>query len=231
MSVQTAHWTETGLWLAVVASGVYHGVNPGMGWPLAVSAGLMGRGRRDLIASFGPLGAGHFLAMAGVLGPFAAMTALVAWQHEIRIVAGLLVIAAGVYLLINRRHPRFLARIRPTQLALWSFAVAMAHGAGLMLLPIYLGICSAGEQDIGHQAAAALMRGNLWTAIVVSIVHATAMIVSGGFVALAVHEWLGLRFISKSWFNLDVVWALSLVLVGAIGVTSAAVASASSAIF
>ncbi len=231
MSVQTAHWTETGLWLAVVASGVYHGVNPGMGWPLAVSAGLMGRGRRDLIASFGPLGAGHFLAMAGVLGPFAAMTALVAWKHEIRIVPGLLVIAAGVYLLINRRHPRFLARIRPTQLALWSFAVAMAHGAGLMLLPIYLGICSAGEQDIGHQAAAALMRENLWTAIVVSIVHATAMIVSGGFVALAVHEWLGLRFISKSWFNLDVVWALSLVLVGAIGVTSAAVASASSAIF
>jgi len=137
----------------------------------------------------------------------------------------------AAYLLINRRHPRFLARIKPTQLALWSFAVATAHGAGLMLLPIYLGICSAGEQDTGHQAAAALMHGNLWTAIVVSIVHATAMIVSGGFVALAVHEWLGLRFISKSWFNLDVVWALSLVLVGAIGVTSAAVASASSAIF
>jgi len=229
VSVQFGGWTETGLWLAVIASGVYHGVNPGMGWPLAVSAGLMGRGRRDLIASFGPLGAGHFLAMAGILLPFGAMTALLAWQDQIRIGAGLLVIAAGVYLLINRRHPRFLARIGPTQLALWSFAVAMAHGAGLMLLPIYLGICSAGEQDTGHQAAAALMRGNLWAAIVVSIVHATAMIVSGGFVALAVHEWL--RFISKSWFNLDVVWALSLVLVGAVGVTSAAVASASSAIF
>ena len=136
---------ETGLWLAVIASGVYHGVNPGMGWPLAVSAGLMGKGRRDLIASLGPLGAGHFLAMAGILAPFAAMTALVAWQHEIRIGAGLLVIAAGVYLLIARRHPRFLARIKPTQLALWSFAVATAHGAGLMLLPIYLGICSCGR--------------------------------------------------------------------------------------
>ena len=230
MSVQVADWTETGLWLAVIASGVYHGVNPGMGWPLAVSAGLMGRGRRDLIASLGPLGAGHFLAMAGILLPFAAMTALVAWQDEIRIGAGLLAIAGGVYLLINRRHPRFLARIKPTQLALWSFAVATAHGAGLMLLPIYLGICSAQEQDTGHQAAAALMRGNLRTAIAVSIVHATAMIVSGGIVAFAVHEWLGLKFISKSWFNLDVVWALSLILVGVIGVTSAAIASASSAI-
>jgi hypothetical protein len=230
VSVQTTQWIETALWLAVVASGVYHGVNPGMGWPLAVSAGLMGRGRRDLIASLGPLGAGHFLAMAGILAPFAAMTALVAWQREIRIGAGLLVIAAGVYLLVARRHPRFLRRIKPTQLALWSFAVATAHGAGLMLLPIYLGICGAEERDIGHQAAAALMRGNLGTAIAVSIVHATAMIVSGGLVAFAVHEWLGLRFISKSWFNLDVVWAQSLIFVGAIGLTSAAASGASSAI-
>ena len=219
---------ETALWLAVIASGVYHGVNPGMGWPLAVSAGLMGKRRRDVIASLGPLGAGHFLAMAGILAPFAAITALVAWQREIRIGAGLLVIAAGIYLLVARGHPRFLARIKPTQLALWSFAVATAHGAGLMLLPIYLGICSTGEQDAGHQAAAALMRGNLQTAIAVSIVHATAMVVSGGIVAIAVHEWLGLTFMSKSWFYLDVVWALSLILVGAIGVTSAA--SASSAI-
>ena len=221
---------ETALWLTVVASGVYHGVNPGMGWPLAVSAGLMGRGRRDLIASLGPLGTGHFLAMAGILTPFAVMTALIAWQREIRTAAGLLVIAAGVYLLVGRRHPRFLARIKPTQLALWSFAVATAHGAGLMLLPIYLGICAAGEQDAGHQAAAALMRGNLGTAIAVSIVHATAMIVSGGIVAFAVHEWLGLRFISKSWFNLDVVWAQSLIFVGAIGLTSAAASGAASTI-
>ena len=99
-----------------------------------------------------------------------------------------------------------------------------------MLLPMYLGICTAGEQDAGHQAAAALMRGKLGTAIAVSIVHATAMIVSGGIVAFAVYEWLGLRFISKGWFNLDVVWALSLIFVGAIGLTSAAGFGASSAI-
>jgi hypothetical protein len=221
---------EAGLWLAVVVSGVYHGVNPRMGWPLAVSAGLMGKGRRDLIASLGPLGAGHFVAMAGILLPFAAMTALIAWGDEIRIGAGLLVIAAGVYLLTNRRHPRFLARIKPTQLALWSLTVATAHGAGLMLLPIYLGICSARESDANDSAAAALMGMSLWTAIAVSIVHAVAMIVSGGIVAFAVYEWLGLRFISKSWFNLDVVWALSLIFVGAIGVTSATASGASSPI-
>ena len=231
MSLQTAAWTEIGLWTAVVASGVYHGVNPGMGWPLAVSAGLMGRGRRDLIAAFGPLAAGHFLAMAAILTPFAIMTTLIAWESQIRIGAGMLVIAAGAYLLIQRRHPRFLARIKPSQLALWSFAVATAHGAGAMLLPIYLGFCSARGQDAVHEAAATLMRGNLSTAIAVSIAHAGAMVVSGGLVAFAVHEWLGLSYISKSWFNLDAVWASSLILVGAIGVTSAAIASASSAPF
>ena len=216
-----ADWTATGLWLAVIGSGIYHGINPGMGWPLAVSAGLMGKGRRDLLGALGPLACGHFLAMAGILLPFAAMTALVVWQREIRIGAGLLVIAVGIYLLVNRRHPRFLARIRPTQLALWSFAVATAHGAGLMLVPIYLGLCRVEALDGGHKAAVALMGGNLMTAIAVSVVHAVAMIVTGGIIAIAVHEWLGLKFISKSWFNLDIVWALSLILVGGIGLASA----------
>ena len=75
-------------------------------------------------------------------------------------------------------------------------------------------------------AAAALMGGSLATAVAVSLVHAAAMIMSGGAVALAVHRWLGLQFISKSWFNLDVVWAVSLILVGAVGMTSAALAGA-----
>ncbi len=219
--MDSGEWTTVGLWLAVTGSGIYHGINPGMGWPLAVSAGLMGKGRRDLLAALGPLAAGHFLAMAGILLPFAAMAALVTWQREIRVGAGLLVIAVGIYLLINRRHPRFLTRIRPTQLVLWSFAVATVHGAGLMLVPIYLGLCRAQDMETGHQAAATLIGGNLLTAIAVSVVHALAMIVSGGIIAFAVHKWLSLNFISKSWFNLDIVWALSLILVGGIGVTSA----------
>ena len=221
MTLETTDWTAAGLWLAVIGSGIYHGINPGMGWPLAVSAGLMGNGRRDLLGALGPLAIGHVLAMTGILLPFAAMTALVAWQQEIRIGAGLLVIVMGFYLLINRRHPRFLARIRPTQLALWSFAVAMAHGASLMLVPIYLGLCRVEELDAGHEAAGTLIGGNLYTAIAVSVVHTTAMILFGGIIAFTVHEWLGPKFISKSWFNLDIVWALSLILVGGIGFASA----------
>ena len=136
-------WTPAWLWLAVVVSGLYHGVNPGMGWPLAVSAGLIERSSRALMAALWPLAVGHLLAMLLVMFPFALLVAFVEWQRQIQIGASFLVIGFGIFRLVDRRHPRALARIRPTQLGLWSFAVAIAHGAGLMLVPIYLELCSA----------------------------------------------------------------------------------------
>jgi hypothetical protein len=215
------HWTTPGLWLAVVASGLYHGVNPGMGWPLAVSAGLMGRGRKDLVAALVPLSAGHTLAMLVILLPLALMSALLGWQRDIRIGASALVIVFGLFRLIRPRHPRALARIRPTQLALWSFAIATAHGAGLMLLPIYLGLCSVERLDAVHRATSVLMARNSTMALLVSVVHALAMVTAGGLIALLVHAWLGLKFLSLSWFNLDLVWAISLILIGGIGLIMA----------
>ena len=149
-----------------------------MGWPLAVSAGLMERSSRALIAALWPLAVGHLLAMLVVLLPFAFLAALVEWQRQIRIGASLLVIAFGIFLLVNPRHPRALARIPPTQLGLWSFAVAIAHGAGFMLVPIYLGLCRAADVDSGHEAAGALINGNLGMAVLVSLVHGAAMIAS-----------------------------------------------------
>ena len=202
------------LWLAVVASGLYHGVNPGMGWPLAVSAGLMEKSPRALVAALWPLSIGHLLAMLVVLLPFSLLLALVQWQSQIQIGASLLVIGFGLYRLINRRHPRALARIRPTQLGLWSFAVAIAHGAGLMLVPIYLGLCSAADLDQGHAAAGTLINANLGMAVLVSVVHSCTMVAAGGSLAWLVYRYLGLKFVARSWFNLDAVWALSLILVG-----------------
>lgn len=213
-----AHWTAVGLWLAVVASGLYHGVNPGMGWPLAVSAGLMGRSRKDLVVALAPLAIGHILAMLVILLPFALVSALLEWQSAIRIGAGVAVIAFGIYRLIIRRHPRALARIKPTQLALWSFAIATAHGAGLMLLPIYFGLCSGQRFDAAHQAASALMAHNLGMALLVSAAHMVAMVTAGGVIALLVHAWLGLKVLSRVWFNLDLAWAISLILIGGVGV-------------
>ena len=208
----------TALWWAVIFSGFYHGVNPGMGWPLAVSAALMTQKRRDLVRALGLLSAGHLLAMLAILLPFSIMIFLVDWEKQIRIGAGLLVIAMGVYLLINPRHPRYLARVHPARLALWSFLAAVAHGAGLMLVPIYLGICAIGENQGGHAAAETLMNGNVSIALGVAFAHTVAMTLAGGIIAAVIYLWLGLKFLSKTWFNLDRVWAVSLVLVGAFGV-------------
>jgi hypothetical protein len=209
-----ADWTPAGLWLAVVASGLYHGLSPGMGWPLAVSAGLIERSSHALMMALWPLTVGHLLAMFVVILPFALLLVIVEWQQQIQIGASLLVIGFGIFRLVNRRHPRVLARIRPTQLGLWSFAVAIAHAAGLMLVPIYLGLCRAADLDKGHEAAGALINANLGMAVLVSVVHSVAMIAAGGFLAWLVYRYLGLKFVSRSWFNLDATWAFSLVLVG-----------------
>jgi len=213
--------TALGLWATVLLSGVYHGLNPAMGWPLAVSAGLMNGGRRPLCGALGLRALGHVAAMAVILLPFALLTPLVQWRQPIRIGAAVIVMAFGLWLLIHRRHPRMIARIRPTQLALWSFVVATAHGAGLMLVPIYLGLCRAGGLEGGHQAASALIGGGLATAGAVSLVHAAAMILAAGLVAVAVYAWLGLRFLSRGWFNLEAVWASSLIVVGGLALTLA----------
>jgi hypothetical protein len=186
-----------------------------MGWPLAVSAGLMEKNPRALFLALWPLSVGHLLATLLVLLPFALLLSLAEWQHQIQFGASLLVIGFGVFRLLNRRHPKMLARIPPAQLGLWSFAVAIAHGAGLMLVPIYLGLCQAQGLDSGHEAAGALVGANLGMAVLVSVIHFTAMILAGGCLAWLVYRYLGLRFVSRSWFNLDVIWAVSLILVGA----------------
>jgi hypothetical protein len=151
-----------------------------------------------------------------VILPFALLVTLVEWQRQIQIGASLLVIGFGIFRLVDRRHPRALARIRPTQLGLWSFAVAIAHGSGLMLVPIYLGLCRASDLDKGHRAAGALIGSNLGMAILTSVVHSASMIAAGGLLAWLVYRYLGLKFMQRSWFNLDTTWAVSLILVGAV---------------
>lgn len=209
------------LWGAIIFSGFYHGINPGMGWPLAVSAALMEKKHIAMAKAIGMLAFGHFLAMIGILLPFSMMTMLIEWETRIRIGAGLLVIAMGIYLLINRKHPRILARVHPARLALWSFLAALAHGAGLMLVPIFLGITEHGEHSMGHHAALVLMGNNVVTAFVVAFFHTMAMTAAGAIIAIIIYFWLGLKFLSKTWFNLDVFWAISLILVGLFGVMAA----------
>ena len=217
------------LWAGVVAVGIYHGLNPAMGWPLAVANGMSERRGTAVFATWVPLGAGHLLAMALVLVPFALLAWMLAWSREIRVAAGALVLLFGVSRLFLRRHPRWLARIRPTQLALWSFLMATAHGAALMLLPILIGLCEAPAPALAlaptgaldHDAVMGLMRTSVGTAVAVSLLHTAAMIGSGLGVAWIVYRYLGLRALRSAWLNLDIVWALGLIASGLAAVAMA----------
>ena len=216
------------LWLTVLAVGVYHGLNPAMGWPLAVARGLEQRRAAAVLGTLLPLAGGHFLAMAMVLLPFAALSWYAQWARPIRLAAGLLVLLFGAYKLIWPRHPRALVRIRPTQIAWWSFLMATAHGAGVMLLPVMLGLCAA-PATTGDTAAtpwpapdhtalmAWLARSNLATALAVAALHTLAVLTAGLAIAWLVYRWLGLRVLRSAWLNLDTAWGASLVIAGAAG--------------
>ena len=210
-----------GPWLLVVALGVYHGINPGMGWLLAVSNGMQARRGTAVFRALLPIGAGHFLAMAAALLPFALLTAYVSQVRLIGIAAGLALIGFGLYKLVRKRHPRFLARIKPAHLLLWSFLMATAHGAGLMLLPVYLRLCGPAPPDAAHAAMMALLQRDMGTALLVAAVHTVAMLATGGSIAWLVYRYWGLRALRKSWFNLDLLWSVMLLGSGAIATWAA----------
>ena len=221
---------DTSLWFGVVAIGAYHGLNPAMGWPLAVANGLSEKRGAAVIATFVPLGLGHLLAMALLLVPFALLSWLLTWQRELRIGAGGLVMLFGLSRLFLRRHPRWMMRVRPSRLLLWSFLMATAHGAALMLLPFFIGLCQAPAANgptgpisiFDHENVMGLMRTNLGTAVAVSLLHSAAMIVAGLGMAWLVYRWLGLRALRSTWLDLDLVWALSLIAAGTAAVVAAA---------
>ena len=204
--------------MTIVALGLYHGFNPAMGWPLAVANGMSARRASSVFATLLPLGAGHFLAMAIVLVPFAWLGWFLAWSRQVRIAAGVLVLAFGVRMLLARGHPRFLSRIKPTQLAWWSFLIATTHGAGLMLVPFMLGLCAAGPAEKHVAIMSYLARSSLHVALLVAIIHTLAMLAAGMGMAWATYRYLGLRFLRRAWLNLDQVWAASLIVSGAAGI-------------
>ena len=216
------------LWLTIVGLGVYHGVNPAMGWPLAVANGLTERRAKAVFATLLPLGGGHFLAMAIVLAPFALLGWYVQWSHAIRIGAAALVLLLGVFKLARPRHPRFMARIAPSRVAWWSFLMATAHGAGLMLVPFMLDLCAAARPLAGARAPievashaavmAFLVRSSFTTALLVALVHSLATLVAGTAMAWAVYRYLGLGYLRRVWLNLDQVWGASLVIAGGAGI-------------
>lgn len=211
-------------WLAIVALGAYHGLNPGMGWLFAVSNGMQARRADGVLLALPPIALGHFLAMMAALLPFAVFWVYLANVGPIRVVAGVLLVVFGVYKLLWRRHPRFLVRIGPSRLTWWSFLMATAHGAGLMLVPVVLGLCTT--ERGGHGAPQALLElagGSLRLTLAAATVHTAAMALTGGAIAWVVYRYFGLGLLRRGWLNLDLLWAALLIVVGGIALVAAGV--------
>lgn len=201
--------------LAAAGLGLFHGINPAMGWLFALSYGLQERSRAAIGRSLAWIVLGHEAAVL----PAALVITLFAGQVSRGVamaVVTVLLLGFGLWLLLRPRHFRWVGmRLRPWQLAWWSFLMSTATGAGLMLAPVLLHTSGG-----GHQHASIGLAESLGAAVVISLVHAAAMAFAAGVVALVMHQVFGLRILRTHWVNLDRVWALAF-LVAAAGVALA----------
>ena len=189
---------ESWPWLALVALGAYHGVNPAMGWLFAVALGLQEGRRSAVLRALPPIALGHEAAV-GLAVALVAGLQVVADPAALRLVAAGALVLFGLYKLLRpRSHPRWVGmRVGARDLFVWSFLMSSAHGAGLMLVPVLFGLPADGHVHplpAVQDAAAVLL-------------HTLAMLAAMGAVALVVYEKLGVAFLRRAWVNLDPLWA------------------------
>ena len=202
---------EWGPWLALIGLGAFHGINPAMGWLFAVALGLQEKRRAAVLQALLPIALGHEAAV--VLALLVVRGAeLAAAPDALRLVAAAALILFGLFKFWRpRAHPRWVGmRVTPRELALWSFLMASAHGAGLMLFPVFLGLRAEAH---GHALLAAL-GGSMVQDIAALLLHLGVMLVTMGAVALLVYDKLGLGVLRRAWINLDLLWAAAFVTVG-----------------
>ena len=202
--------SELSPWLVLIALGAFHGLNPAMGWLFAVALGLYRQSRKVVLVSLIPIALGHAAAIAVVV--YAVMVlGLAINAATFRVLSGLLLIAWGVYHLFygHRHRVRIGLRTGLIGLAAWSFVMATAHGAGMMLIPVLMPLAEAGEHAHHMPATNSLLIASLAV-----LVHSLAMLLTTGTVALIVYEWAGLDFLRRGWINLDRVWTAALIGMG-----------------
>jgi len=199
------------LWLMLLL-GAWHGVNPGMGWLFAVALGLQEQKGRAVARSLVPMALGHGLAIAAVVLA-AVFLGMALPQQAIRYCVAALLFGLGAYSLVRHRHPRWVRmQVGFRDLTVWSFLIATAHGAGLMVLPVLLAgstVEAAGQMTGHHHAAASPL-----AAVVATAVHTAGYLTVTGTVAFLVYSRLGLSILRKAWLNLDLVWSIALIATG-----------------
>jgi hypothetical protein len=199
-------------WLALVGLGAFHGINPAMGWLFAVALGLHRKSRRIVWMALVPIAIGHAVSVLAVIA-VVMLFGLVLDVHWLARAAGLLLLgwAAWHWKFGNRHRVRVGMTTGMAGLALWSFLMATAHGAGLMLVPVVLHLGVA--VGPGHHHATSDSVAVSFAAVGL---HTAAMLAVTGAVAALVYEWLGLAFLRRSWINLDLVWVIALAVAGVI---------------
>jgi hypothetical protein len=204
-------------WVAIVMLGAYHGIDPSMGWLFAVALGLQERRRIKVIAALLPIAIGHLLSVALVVGLItAALKPTWLWMRPAGAIA---LIVFGLFRFWRpRAHPRWVAmRVNSAELVAWSFLMATAHGAGLMLFPILVNLHAATMTHAHHamiMATPAHPAIGLAEATSIVLLHTGAMLLVMGTVAFAVYVWIGLKILRSAWINLDAIWAGALVAAG-----------------
>ena len=213
-------------WLALILLGAFHGLNPAMGWLFAVGLGLQEGRREAVVKAFWPIALGHTAAVALVVAAVLAAQVVVPLDVLKYVGAGALILF-GLHKLIRRKHPRWIGmRVGFRDLTAWSFIMASAHGAGLMLVPVLLKL-SGTMQEMEHRAHEAhehwghgvhlfLANAAVLTDFAAVAVHTLAMFAVMAAVALLVYEKLGVMVIKRTWFNLDLVWAGALIVTGVV---------------
>jgi hypothetical protein len=214
--------SESWPWLTLAALGAYHGLNPAMGWLFAVALGLQERRRGAVLQALPPIALGHAVAISlAVL--VVGVARIMIPPDVLRYACASALILFGVYKLARRKHPRWVGmRVGFRDLTAWSFLMATAHGAGLMLVPVLLRLSSSeqaqGAHTHGTHADHAAMTGSatVLTDLAVVGLHTLAMFAVMGVVAVVVYERLGVMILKRTWFNLDLLWAGTLVVAGVV---------------
>jgi len=202
-------------WLALVVLGAYHGLNPGMGWLFAVARGLQEKQRAAVLRSLLPIALGHAASIALVVSLVGGMQA-VAPPRPLRVGGAVVLILFGVFKFLRpRAHPRWVGmRVGSGELALWSFLMATAHGAGLMLFPVLLSLPAPAAGHVHGAHGAGIGGAAVADDAIAVLVHTLAMLVVMGAIALVVYEKVGLAILRRAWLNLDLIWAVAIVAAG-----------------
>ena len=199
-------------WGLLVFLGAFHGINPGMGWLFAVALGMQ-ENRADAVwRSLFPIAIGHAVAIAAAI-LVGVLAGIVLPLEPLRWFVGAFLIGLGILRLFRHRYPPWASmRIGRGRLALWSFLVATAHGAGLMVLPVWLRMS---DTPLGHSAHGRTA-GDLTSGVAAIAVHTGSYLIVMAAIAWVVFHKLGVGLLRKAWINLDVIWAVALIVTSAL---------------